>query len=106
MIGTVIQDLVGENQDQVTELFFEALVFPYPVQVGIRFEDMQVGVHRLRLIRVLVAEPHILYPFPVFRKGFHITVLFRVETILFDRLEETDRVIQRLLISGSPVVLA
>ena len=106
MIGTVIQNLVGENQDQVSELFFEVLVFPYPVQVGIRFEDMQVGIHCFFLILILVAESHILYQFPVFRKGFHITVLFRVETILFDRLEETDRIIQRLFISGSPVILA
>ena len=43
MIGTVIQNLVGENQDQVSELFFEVLVFPYPVQVGIRFEDDKAG---------------------------------------------------------------
>ena len=55
MIGTVIQNLVGENQDQVSELFFEVLVFPYPVQVGIRFEDMQVGIHCFFLILILVA---------------------------------------------------
>ena len=55
MIGTVIQNLVGENQDQVSELFFEVLVFPYPVQVGIRFEDMQMGVHSFFLILILVA---------------------------------------------------
>jgi len=40
---------------------------PYPVQVGIRFEDMQMGIHCFFLILILVAESHILYQFPVLR---------------------------------------
>ena len=81
MIGTVIQNLVGENQDQVSELFFEVLVFPYPIQVSIRFEDMQMGIHSLAFIRIFLAEAHIGYFVPFTGKRFTITVLQPIKAV-------------------------
>jgi len=48
----LIEDMRLSDKD---ELFFEVLVFPYPIQVSIRFEDMQMGVHSFFLILILVA---------------------------------------------------
>ena len=77
----LIQYLLCKKPYQVVELTFQPCIFPDPVQVGVRFEDMQMGIHSLAFIRIFLAEAHIGYFVPFTGKRFTITILQPIKAV-------------------------
>ena len=92
-----------EYIDQSAKTGLEQRVFPYTIQTCICFDHMQMSVHGLAFIRVLVTQTHVLNLLPGTGEGLEISVLFLVETMVFNRMEQSDCIFQSLGISCRPV---
>ena len=101
-----VQNLLDEQQDEVPELLLQPLVFPNTVEVGVWLKDVQMGVHCLALVLVFFAEAHIGNLFPLAGEGFEIAVLFGVEAVLLDRVEQADGIVQCLFIARCAGIFA
>ena len=73
--------LFRKNVEKIQYPLPEPLVRPHPVKIRIRLDDMQMGVHRLVLVGILLAESHVTERFPVPREGLEIPVPDRVSAV-------------------------
>ena len=46
MIGLLVQELIGENIQEIADALFQFISLPYPIEVSIGFDDVKMGVHR------------------------------------------------------------
>ena len=97
------ENLLKENFNQVLKLAGKSFVLPDAVQAGICLKYMQMSVHRLALVGILVAEPHVADFSPFAGECFEIAVLLLVETVLFDVVVEFFCKFKRFCIACSPV---
>ena len=47
-----IENLIGEDIDHIAQSLLQSLILPYTVEIGIWFNDMQVGILRLRIVGI------------------------------------------------------
>ena len=52
MVRIGVQNLVGKDVNEVAERFFKTLVLPDAIKVGIRLDDVQMRVLRLRIVGI------------------------------------------------------
>ena len=118
VMGLGIENLVAEDVDKLTQRFFDAEGNIIPTfsgsewtrtslhqfgaflhqteEVGIGFDDVEVGVLRLRIVGVEVRKTHIGYRIPLACTGFDITTILGIPTMLLDAVVETDGIIEGL----------
>ena len=67
MTGLDIQNPFREKAYQIAQLPLQTGILPHAEKIGIRFQNMQMGIHRLALVLILGAEAHVGYlsPFAV-----------------------------------------
>ena len=65
-------------------------------EVGIGFDDVEVGILRLRIVGIEVRETHVGYRLPFACAGFDITTILWIPTMLLDAVVETDGVVEGL----------
>ena len=99
MTGLDIQNPFREKAYQIAQLPLQTGILPHAEKIGIRFQNMQMGIHRLALVLILGAEAHVGYFSPFAGQGFAITVFHGVEAMLFNGLEQTDGICQRFIIA-------
>ena len=99
MTGLDIQNPFREKAYQIAQLPLQTGILPHAEKIGIRFQNMQMGIHRLALVLILGAEAHVGYLSPFAGQGFTITVLHGVETMLFNRLKQADGICQCFIIA-------
>ena len=61
--------------------------FPNPVEIGVGFKDMQMGIHGFACVEVFIAEPQIINGLPVPPESFHVAILASVKAVLLDEPE-------------------
>ena len=88
--GRRIENLVEEECDEVAQLLLEPFVLPYTVEVGVGFQDVQVGVHRLAFVLILCAESHVGNLLPGAAERFAIAVFYRVKAVGLNAFKEAD----------------
>ena len=69
---------VNKYVDESKEPSPQSGILPHPVKIGVPFKNMQVGVHRLRVVLVLVGKTHILDRSPLTGAGLDVTSAARV----------------------------
>lgn len=84
-----VQYAVDEQADEVVQATLQVIVLPYPEQIGVRLQDVQMGIHGLSLVGILVAEAHVGHFFPFAGQRFAISVFLSVEGCA-PRCRETD----------------
>ena len=84
----------------------QTIVFPDPVQVGIRFQNMEMSIHRLPFIRIFFAQAHVGYLLPLTGKSFLIAILYRVKAVLFNIIEQSYSIRQCFFITRCTVIFA
>ena len=78
-----LQDSREEDFQQVAGLLAQPpRVVPDAEQVGVGLQDVEVGVHRLFLVGVLVAQSHVVDGCPVAGRRLFITVVYGVVGVL------------------------
>ncbi len=61
---------------------------------------MQMGIHGLRSVIIIL-----LQFFPIFGKGFHITVILRFATFFFQDMIQTNSSFQTFVVTRRQIVL-
>ncbi|MNI77086.1 hypothetical protein D3C73_1333560 [compost metagenome] len=64
MLAVCIDNMVQHGFDQLRQLALQLLRFPDPVQAGVAFQNMQMGIHRLLLVHILGTETQVLRHLP------------------------------------------
>ena len=59
MSGLLVQYLICEKLYQVTKLLLKNGVFPHAIEICVRLQNVQMGIHGLAFILILVTETHI-----------------------------------------------
>ena len=90
-----IQYAIDEQADEVVQLTLQVIVLPYPEQIGVRLQDVQMGIHGLSLVGILVAEAHVGHFFPFAGQRFAISVFLSVGLILNRKLTTLSKLSRR-----------
>ena len=72
---------------------------------GVGLHHVELGVHRLRRVLVLVAQPHVLEGAPVAGAGLEVAAVDGVGGVLLDEPEQLERLLERLGAARGGVVL-
>ena len=83
MICFAIQNFVQKNAEEMFQLIFYSFISIYPIQISVRFQNVQMRVHRFFHIEVFRTEALVVCFLPVCSFGLNIPAKFRVESILF-----------------------
>lgn len=78
-------------------------VGPDAVEVRVRLQNVQVGVHRAGDIFVLLAQAHVVDGTPVAGGGFGVAVVPGIKSVLLDGIEQAHGVLERLAVARGPV---
>ena len=79
-----IDDVQIENAEQADNPVTEHFVGPDPVQVGIRFYNVQMRVHRLGIVGIFCTEPHVFQRVPILCKRLEISAPIPIKGILLN----------------------
>ena len=101
-----VQYAVDEQADEVVQLTLQVIVLPYPEQIGVRLQDVQMGIHGLSLVGILVAEAHVGHFFPFAGQRFAISVFLSVEAVRLDVVKQTDGIFQCFAVARGTMVFA
>ena len=101
MISFSIQYFIQKQVYQIIDLFSQTFILPHAIQIGIRFQNMQMRIHGFLLVFIFITQTHIFYRTPVAGKSFQITILFCIKAILLDNFKQTFGIIQSLSIPCS-----
>ena len=94
------ENIFLKHQDQPTQTSLQQRILPHAEQACVCLQHMKMGVHGLAFVGILVAQAHVLDRLPVARERLEISVLHRVETVLFDRMKQLHCIFQGLGISA------
>ncbi len=103
--GFLVEELVGEDVEQCADALLQLGSFPYPVEVGVWLDDMEVGVHRAGSVLVLVGETHIGNGLPVARQCLDISHVLGIERMLLDVMVERDGDVEGFLVARGAGIL-
>ena len=117
MMGLGIQNSGTENVDKPPQRFFQrhlgsgvnlqgGSLLKGAIEIGVRLDDMEMRILRLRVIGILLGESHICNRLPVAVLGFDIASVLRFPCLFLDGLEETVCTVQGRLIARCPCILA
>ena len=95
----IIEDAVAEDVNEVTQgrlhTFHAAVhLLQTTEEVGIRLDDVEVGVLRFREVGVDLRQPDIGKRLPVAREGFDVASVFMVAGVVFDDVEEGETLLK------------
>ena len=99
-----VEDVPSEQLDQLTQTRGDAGTRPRPVQVGVRLQQVQLGVHRFRRIHVDVAEAEVRRCRPVLGPRLDVPPIAHVVRVPFDELVHLAGGIERTILTGRQVV--
>ena len=54
MISLLVQKLIRKDVEQVADTLFQFICLPYTIEIGIGFDDMEMGVHRTGSVLILI----------------------------------------------------
>ena len=87
-------DFIEKNAEKFLCRLFQLRVEPYAQKIGIRLDDMQMGIHRFGRVGIFLAQTHVGDRLPVAGKGFDVTSLDAVAAVILDVVEEADGVVK------------
>ena len=99
-------DAVDEESLERLRSLEQVGVAPHAKQVGVRLDDVQVGVHRLRHVGVLGAQAHVLQRVPEAVQSLGVATVNAVAAVRLDVAEKAHGIVQRLGVARSPRILA
>ena len=106
VVRLFVEYFAGEQVEHVPQLPLQPFVLPHAVEVGVRLENVQMGVHRLARVLVLVAKAHVLNGFPLARKGLDVAIPVAVEAVFFNRFKQFYSVVESLAVASGSRVFA
>ena len=99
MISLLVQKLIGEDIEQITDALLQFRSLPYTIKIGIWLDDMQMGIHRTGTILILIRETHVCNRIPFTGQCFDISVVLGIKGMLLDVMIQGDSDIQCLLVA-------
>ena len=87
MMSVGIDEPLNKQTNDVFEGIFSFSAIPCPVQIGIGFQNMQMGIHGFACIEVFLTEPEVIYGFPVPAKSFPVSIPLQIKTVPLNELE-------------------
>ena len=105
VISFLIKQLIGEDIEKIADALLKFRSLPNAIEVGVRLNDMEMGIHGAGTILVLIRETHVGNRIPFTGQGFDITIVLGIKGMFLDVMIQGDGDIQRFLITCGTSIL-